>query len=65
MKQVNVKLIDKDDKQVGQVSIVDLDRKPTQHYARRRVILMGKKFIEPEAKALDFAPADEWHEVTA
>jgi hypothetical protein len=58
-----IRLMDRENKQVGEVEMDDLKRRAGQAYQRRSVILRGKKFMEPEPEALEFAPADEWHEV--
>jgi hypothetical protein len=60
-----VRLIDRNDKQVTTVELDDMKRKPGDNYTRRMVALKGVKFIEPEAAALEFIPADEWHEVVS
>lgn len=63
--KLKVKLIDRNDKIVSWFEVDDLKRKPGAPYERRSVIHMGIKYAEPEAAALEYAPADEWHEVTA
>jgi hypothetical protein len=63
MKKLKARLISADDKTVSFVEVDDLQRKTGQDYARRMVVLRGKKFVEPESNALDFVGQDEWHEV--
>ncbi len=62
MTKVLVRLIDRDNEQIGEVEMDDLKRRCGSDYTRRSVVLRGRKFVEPEPEALEFAPADEWHE---
>lgn len=63
MTKINARMIDETDKLVTIVQVDDLNRKAGQEYARRSVIVRGKKFMEPAHDALEFVGADEWHEV--
>ena len=63
LQKLKVKLINQKDQIVSWFEVDDLKRKASVPYERRTVIHKGIKYAEPEAAALEFGTADEWHEV--
>lgn len=63
--KLHAKLFDANNAFVTWVDVDDLHRMVGDVYQRRSIVFRGRKFVEPEAEALEYAPADEWHEVAA